>query len=360
MTPSDVSKTIDLCYETGRPVFLTGPPGVGKSALVADAARRMGITLVDLRLSQLDAVDMRGLPFIVKITAPDGTLQGHETRWVSPSFLPKTGRGILFLDEINTALPAVQVVAYQLTHDRRIGDYVLPDGWLVVAAGNRQSDRAVVNRMSSALASRFLMVNYEPSVNDWSAWAVRSNIEPEIISCVRAQPDLLFNFDPAKWQDGTTFACPRTWVYLDETIKKCPNVFNLGKSVDNAGERLKCWELELVQGIVGPAAGMQFFLHLQHYIKLPTAQEIIADPAGTIVPDNASARHAVSAALIRHADSKTFGSIIKYLKRLPREFAYYVVRTVTDPSMGGHKWIASCPEHYPWVKENADLFGLTV
>lgn len=360
MTPSDVTRTIEHCLQTLRPPMLLGPPGIGKSALVAEAARRHGIPLIDLRLSQLDSVDMRGLPMVVKLVKANGETIEHrseyETRWIAPSFLPKTGKGILFLDELPTAMPAVQTVALQITHDRRVGDYQLPADWLVVAAGNRSSDKTHYNRMSSALASRFLMVNCECNVNDWSAWALRTGIEPEIVSCIRAQPGLIYDFDPAKWQDGTTFACPRTWAYLDETIKKCPEIFNLGKSRNNSGQSLRAWELELVQGIVGPAAGLAFFLWLQTYITLPTAEQIFADPDHAPVPDNASGRHAVSAALIKHCDTATFPKIVRYMKRLERDFLYYVVSAVVCPGGTINQALSMSPTWTDFVLENKDLF----
>ena len=148
MRPSHVCEALHHLVRIRQPVFLWGPPGVGKSRLVADVARRQGRKLYDLRAVLLDPVDLRGLPRI----SDEGI-----TSWCVPEFLPHpqdTEEGILFLDELNAAPPLVQAACYQLILDRRVGQYRLPDGWAVVAAGNRESDRAVTYRMPSALANR--------------------------------------------------------------------------------------------------------------------------------------------------------------------------------------------------------------
>ena len=137
MRPSHVCEALHHLVRIRQPVFLWGPPGVGKSRLVADVARRQGRKLYDLRAVLLDPVDLRGLPRI----SDEGI-----TSWCVPEFLPHpqdTEEGILFLDELNAAPPLVQAACYQLILDRRVGQYRLPDGWAVVAAGNRESDRAV-------------------------------------------------------------------------------------------------------------------------------------------------------------------------------------------------------------------------
>ena len=147
MRPSHVCEALHHLVRIRQPVFLWGPPGVGKSRLVADVARRQGRKLYDLRAVLLDPVDLRGLPRI----SDEGI-----TSWCVPEFLPHpqdTEEGILFLDELNAAPPLVQAACYQLILDRRVGQYRLPDGWAVVAAGNRESDRAVTYRMPSALAA---------------------------------------------------------------------------------------------------------------------------------------------------------------------------------------------------------------
>ena len=170
MRPSHVCEALHHLVRIRQPVFLWGPPGVGKSRLVADVARRQGRKLYDLRAVLLDPVDLRGLPRI----SDEGI-----TSWCVTEFLPHpqdTEKGILFLDELNAAPPLVQAACYQLILDRRVGQYRLPDGWAVVAAGNRESDRAVTYRMPSALANRMVHLDVECHIDDWLDWARANGI----------------------------------------------------------------------------------------------------------------------------------------------------------------------------------------
>jgi len=154
------------------PLMLWGPPGVGKSALVAQAARDAGLPMIDLRLSQLEASDLRGMPY-----QKDGRVE-----WAIPAMLPDAGRhgprGVLFLDEINATLPQVAAAAYQLILDRRLGDYRLPEGWAIIAAGNRLGDRGVTYAMPAPLANRFTHVELAPMIDDWLLWAEQAGVVP--------------------------------------------------------------------------------------------------------------------------------------------------------------------------------------
>lgn len=148
--------------------FIWGAPGIGKSSIVRQIAERRRMPLIDIRASLLDPTDLRGIPMI-----QDGTAV-----WCPPSFLPKKSDkpGILFLDEINAAPPLVQAALYQLILDRRVGEYELPEGWRIIAAGNRREDKAVTFRLSSALANRFIHLNLEVDPDDWHAWATNRGI----------------------------------------------------------------------------------------------------------------------------------------------------------------------------------------
>ena len=148
MNQSQVVAAVQEGYATRLPMLLTGAPGVGKSSAVRQASTDMGIALIDVRASQTDPVDWRGIPSII----------GGKTKWCVPDFLPQSGAGILFLDELTAAPMAVQVALYQLILDRRIGDYTLPDGWYVMGAGNRVEDRAAAGRMSTALNNRLVHI----------------------------------------------------------------------------------------------------------------------------------------------------------------------------------------------------------
>ena len=149
MTPSQIFSALHTLLSAHQPVFLWGAPGVGKSQVVAKVAADRGMALRDIRAVLLDPVDLRGLP----------RLENGRAEWCPPAFLPgpdDSEQGIIFLDELNAAPPLVQAACYQLVLDRRIGEYRLPDGWSIIAAGNREKDKAVTHRMPSALANRMV------------------------------------------------------------------------------------------------------------------------------------------------------------------------------------------------------------
>src|SRR5476649_1729324 len=186
MKASQILNALRTLVRTRQPVFIWGEPGLGKSSLVKELAADLSIPLQDVRALLLDPVDLRGLPFL----GPDG-----RSKWPTPDFLPQGGSGILFLDELNAAPAMVQASCYQLVLDRKLGEYVLPDGWSIVAAGNRDSDRAVTSRMPTPLRNRFVHLDFEVDIQEWSAWAIQAKIRPEVIAFLRFRPALLSAFD---------------------------------------------------------------------------------------------------------------------------------------------------------------------
>ena len=164
---------------------------------------------VDLRLSLMDPTDLKGIPFYDK--------HEHSAVWAPPSVLPRDGEGILFLDELNSAPPAVQASAYQLILDRKVGEYELPEGWAIVAAGNRESDRGVVYRMPSPLANRFVHLEMDVDVDDYKSWAYTSGIDERIIAYIGYKNENLFTFDATK--NEKSFATPRSWEFVDKLMK---------------------------------------------------------------------------------------------------------------------------------------------
>jgi len=176
-----------------QPVFIWGVPGCGKSAVVRQLAESLKVRLQDVRALLLDPVDLRGLPFLGS---------GGRSKWATPEFLPQNGIGILFLGELNAAPAMVQASCYQLVLDRKLGEYTLPDGWAIIAAGNRDSDRAVTTRMPTPLRIRFVHLEFEVDVQEWSEWAIQAGISPEVIAFLRFRPRLLSSFD----KDARAFA----------------------------------------------------------------------------------------------------------------------------------------------------------
>jgi len=257
------------------PVMLWGAPGVGKSALVAQAARACGVPMIDLRLSQLEASDLRGMPY-----QKDGKVE-----WAIPSMLPDAMRhgvrGVLFLDEINAALPQVAAAAYQLILDRRLGDYHLPEGWAILAAGNRLGDRGVTYAMPAPLANRFTHVELEPSIEDWLAWAAEVGVDARLCGFLRQRPDLLMVFPERA--NVYAFPSPRSWAFTDRALRKFASDADL-------------LEPALI-ACVGEVAGMLLLAYLQR----PTLDlDALLAMDKPMLPDDADARWAVlDAALVR-------------------------------------------------------------
>jgi len=297
---SEVKVSLGAALAARRPVFLWGAPGVGKSQVVAQVAAARGVNLVDVRAVLLDPVDLRGLPHL------NGDGRAH---WAPPDFLPDDGAGILFLDELNAAPPLVQASCYQLVLDRRVGEYRLPDGWSIVGAGNRETDRAVVNRMPSALANRFIHLQFDVDVDEWVSWALGAGIQTEVLAFVRFRPGLLHNFDPAKAEKS--FPSPRTWEYVSDLVK-----VGLPSSV----------EFGIIAGTLGEGAAAEFVGFLKIFRDLPDIDAILLNPDAAAVPSEPAALYAVACALGRRASAHNFGAVVTYSKRMPVEFSVLMVR----------------------------------
>lgn len=328
MTPSQIASALGTLLDIRQPVFLWGAPGIGKSQIVAQVARSRGVALKDLRAILLDPVDLRGLPRI----AEDGS-----SVWCPPAFLPGTndpGEGILFLDELNAAPPLVQAACYQLVLDRRIGEYELPAGWSIVAAGNRDKDRAVTHRMPSALANRMVHLDCEAGMDDWLDWAQRAGIQAEICAFLRFRPKLLHDFDPRS--SGKAFASPRSWEFVSAILAARPD-----PQVEH----------ELFQGAVGPAAATEFIGFLRVWRELPTVHDILAAPESAPVPEEPAAVYALCEALALQAGPDTIDALTVYAERLPAEFSVLLMRDAVCHNTS----LVSSEAFSRWAGNNADV-----
>jgi len=190
-----------------RPVFIWGQPGIGKSALVQEFAAQVGLPCVSLLGSQLAPEDLIGVPQII-----DGT-----SRFCPPRMIARTEPYCLFLDELNACTHEVQKAFYSLIHERRIGEYMLPAGSIVIGAGNRAQDSAIVKPMSSALLNRMVHVHLKVSHRDWLEWARESDIHPLVIEYIQNRPDHLWSAPP---KHEEPFSSPRSWHMLSDLLKE--------------------------------------------------------------------------------------------------------------------------------------------
>ena len=343
MRPAHLSSVLDKEFHGATkghhtPVMLWGPPGVGKSQIVAQVAERNAVPMIDIRLSQMEPSDLRGIPFRV-----DQTVE-----WAIPAMLPDNQRhgpnGILFLDEITSAAPSVSAAAYQLILDRRLGQYEVPKGWAILAAGNRQGDRGVTYTMPAPLANRFSHYEVDVNLDDWVAWAYAHNIDERIIAFLRFRPDLLFEFDAA--QNPMAFPSPRSWEFTHRALQKFAD----------QSEVL----LETLQACVGPAAGVELNAFIANLDEMPDIDAIV-NGQEVPVPTEIDLQYAVASALVGKAiraneadnETKVHGNILNYANKFPqREMG---VMMISDMHRAIGEKMFTLPEFAMWADSVADL-----
>lgn len=314
MKPSALRTAIPKLIAKQRPAFLWGAPGVGKSDLIARIADDMKLELRDVRLSLLDPIDLKGFPTV--------DTAKKQMKWLPADFLPTKGRGLLFLDEMNQAPQSVQGAAYQLVLNRRIGEYKLPEGWSVMAAGNRAGDRSIVHTMPSALANRFVHLDYDVDVDDWNTWAMENKLHDDLRAFIQFRPNLLHSFDPLT--NPRAFPSPRSWAFVNDIYKD-------GYSDDN--------QLEMIKGTVGEGASVEFSGFVRLIKDLPRVDQVLIDPDGTKVPESPAGMYAMVTALDAKATVNNLARIMTYTDRLPVEFQTVFVRSAIrrDPKLTGTK-----------------------
>lgn len=313
------------------PVFWWGMPGVGKSKGIYQTLYGRGFhkeSIVEERLSQIESIDLRGVPYV-----HDGLV-----KWAKPDFLRKLeighekyGKSALFLDEGNSGLPSTMAASYQLVLDRRIGPHSLPPDCLVLGAGNRQIDRAVVNRMPSALANRFAHMDIDPDMKAWQEWANENGISPMVRAFLQFRENLLHKMDGS---DLRAFPSPRSW---EEVSKIC-----------DKGDTVR---QRLVTGLVGEGAGAEFEGFIQMWKTLPPMAEIIRNPTGASIPHEPATRYAVSTGLSRLADRNNLTNILIYAARLPKEFEI----SIATEAVKRDKTLTQTTAYVNWAKRNQDV-----
>ncbi len=343
MRPAHVLSVLDREFMGTRrgyhtPVMLWGPPGVGKSQMVSQIASQHNVPVIDIRLSQMEPSDLRGIPFRV----------GDYVEWAVPAMLPNAQRhgreGILFLDEITSAAPSVSAAAYQLILDRRLGNYQIPPEWAIFAAGNRQGDRGVTYTMPAPLANRFSHFEVDVNLDDWVAWAYAHGIDERIIAFIRFRPDLLFDFDPA--HNPVAFASPRSWEYAHRALQK----------FGDHSELL----LGALQACVGPAAGVELNAFIASLDQMPDLEAII-NGEDVPAPQEIDLQYAVASALVGQAirgrdngsAARIHGNILDYARRFPqREMG---VMMVSDMYRAIGESLFEVPQFATWANDIADL-----
>ena len=256
VTAVEGRRAIHRCFKSKRPVFLWGPMGIGKSELIAGIAAEMGGLTIDLRMATMEPTDLRGIPYFNKDT---GTMC-----WAPPVELPSKELAaqypivVLFLDEMNSAAPAVQAAAYQLVLNRRVGTYILPDNVVIVAAGNRETDKGVTYRMPAPLANRFVHLEMRVDFDSWHTWAVEHRINKDVVGFISFAKQSLFDFDPRS--PSRSFATPRSWTFVSELLEEGDNDATM---------------TDLVAGSVGEGLAVKFMAHRKIAGQMPDPTDIL-------------------------------------------------------------------------------------
>lgn len=254
MRPSEASTALGLAFSARLPVMMWGSPGIGKSAVVKQRAKAEGREVYDIRLALLDPTDLRGIPFY--------NPEKQTAEWAVASMLPQDpdSKVIIFLDEINAAPPSVQAAAYQLVLDRAIGEYRLPEGVDIVAAGNREGDKAVTFKMPTPLLNRFIHIDFDVHFDDWHEWAIKNRIHEHVVAFLNHKKNLLNKFDAKSMSRG--FPTPRSWEFVSRLLYA---------NSEGGSTILK----SMIAGAVGEGAAVEFWGFREISMKLPLPLDVL-------------------------------------------------------------------------------------
>ena len=279
VSPNGAKNAIRKAFKKQRPIFLWGPPGIGKSDIVHQIGGEMDAHVIDIRLSLWEPTDIKGIPYF---DSNSGTMV-----WGAPSELPNKEFAdqfphvILFLDEMNSAAPSVQAAAYQLILNRRVGQYKLPDNVLIVAAGNRESDKGVTYRMPAPLANRFVHLEMRVDFDDWAQWATNNRIHKDVVGyCTFAKKDL-YDFDPKS--ASRSFATPRSWSFVSELLED-----------DDCNDETLT---DLISGAIGDGLAIKFMAHRKVASKMPKPEDILAGKVKKMDSKEISAMYSLTVSL---------------------------------------------------------------
>lgn len=334
--------TVRAILKSGRIPVLWGPAGIGKTDMVNSLAPEFGGGLWDLPAANLMPSDLMGLPV--------ADLAAGVAKFIQLGMLPTDpmARGVLFADEISNVSLSMQGALFRLLLARKLGDYTVPPGVVIAAAGNRMSDRGAAQRMSHPMGNRLVHIIVEVDAEAWCSWAVRANLHPGVIGAVRFKGELLTTAPADVKGEIPAFASPRSMHILSDVLK--------------TGELPPETELAVIGGTVGPGVAAEIMGYMRDYRDLPSFAEIIKDPDGARVPANGSARFAVVTMLAQGVRrfsekgdarlDKVIAGAFKYIDRVDADFGVIFVRDVVDV-----KAVTSSPAFARYVSRNSAVLG---
>lgn len=340
MKPSQLFSELERISNAGLTAMIWGPVGCGKSSIVRQFVESQGKQLIDLRASQLDPVDARGIPGI----DPETNL----TRWYPPNFLPQDDNTDLFLDEINKANQDTLASLYQLILDGRSGDYELPKGSRIYCAGNREFDQSFVTPMPRALKARLVHVTLEPDVDEFIEHAIRNNFDERVVSFVRYRPELLDEVEAATRDNNgekmnvlkntNAYANARSWEFVSKLINNTPDLSAAYFSLE---------------GAVGEGSATEFIAYSKIYNELMDLDELLESPKQHAHKlrqiTSPSALYAICTGLIYRANKNNFSNLVELSEIVPSEYGTWLVK---DTVAQHQDTITDHPAYLKWVAKS--------
>jgi len=313
--PKGAKKAIRKAIQKRRPTFLWGPPGIGKSDIVKQIGEDAGREVIDVRLALWEPTDIKGIPYY---NADLGKMV-----WAPPAELPTDpdSTALIFLDELNSAPPAVQAAAYQLILNRRVGTYHLPKGVDIVAAGNREGDRGVTYRMPAPLANRFVHLEMKVDFDDFQDWATLNKVHPEVLGYVGFAKQDLYDFDPKS--ASKAFATPRSWVFVSDLL-------------DDDDTDLDTLQ-NLISGAIGDGLAVKFMAHRKIASKLPKAHDILDGKVKDLQIKEVSAMYSLTVSLCYELKDRAEKKVKNWDTMADRFFRYMMDNFPTELVVMGAK-----------------------
>lgn len=340
-----ISKSLPV--KTIPSVMLWGMPGVGKSQAVRQIADEIRdetgkeVAVTDVRLLLFNPIDLRGIP----TSNADKTL----AIWLKPKIFQMDESddviNILFLDEISAAPQSVQAAAYQITLDRVVGEHKLPDNCIVLAAGNRTTDKSVAFKMPKALANRLMHIEVKPDFGSWKKWAIRSGINEKVVGFLSFSQSSMVSFDPAS--DDLAFPTPRTWEMVS-------NILN---AVNGDVEQM----YPLISGIVGIGIAAGFRTWVRVYEDLPSIEDIF-DGKMPSAPKSTDAVYALTSSMTAYArehreDMDRIANSIRYAESLPADFSAVLLKDYMYIEKGYKEKLMMVPEFMKWLRSKGSMLN---
>ena len=337
----------NLDFKTMPSVMLWGPPGVGKSQAIRQIAEEIEentgkkVNVTDVRLLLFNPIDLRGIP----TSNEDKTL----AIWLKPQIFQmdtsKNVVNILFLDEISAAPQSVQAAAYQITLDRVVGEHKLPDNCIVIAAGNRVTDKSVAYKMPKALSNRFMHIDVVGNFASWKQWAVKKGINPKVIGFLSFRQSYLMDFKPES--EDLAFPTPRAWEMVSNILN------NINDNVEDM--------FPLISGIVGGGVAIEFRTWLHVYKDLPKMEDIFEGRMPQI-PRNTDALYALSASIVAYArtkkdDLKKIENSIKYISKFPPDFSAMIMKDYLYLEKNYKQKLMKIPDFNNWMRTKGSLLN---